>query len=146
MLLCPALVHHLQMLAQRCTNDCAENNTIPAIMLPVLWPTSMAIADCLCPAIGKRRWLNAGSTLLLGRRRWPNTGSMLTTRLSFMYIPFFRLTSWNYPSCQTNVVLITANKIEMWWQPCMVLTLPAREGWQSPNDYYHGSTNIKLWN
>ena len=36
------LVHHLQMLAQRCTNDCGEDKTIPAIMPPVL--------DRPCPA------------------------------------------------------------------------------------------------
>ena len=29
------LVHHLQMLAQRCTNDCSGDNIIPVIMLPL---------------------------------------------------------------------------------------------------------------
>ena len=42
-----------------------KTHTIPAIMPPVPQPTSTAITDSLCFAIGTRCWLNAGSTLLV---------------------------------------------------------------------------------
>ena len=86
------LVHHIQMLAQRCTNDCAGDNTILAIMQPVLLPTSTAIADCLCPAIETRHWLNAWSTLLVRIRNkalaqhWVNAYKLSS---SYVYISLF---------------------------------------------------------
>ena len=99
MLLCPALVHHLQMLARRSTNDCAGDNISLVITLPVFWPTSIAFA---------RPPLSCNRNKTLAQRRVNATcssqeqgvcstlGQCLQTRLSFVYIlTFFRLTSQN---------------------------------------------------
>ena len=56
------MVHHLQMLAQRRTNDCAEDHTSSYYATCTLTHLQ-TITDRPCPAIGPQRWLNAGSTL-----------------------------------------------------------------------------------
>ena len=60
------LVHHLQMLAQRRTNDCAEDHHSPLLCYLTCTLTHLqAITDRPCPAIGPQRWFNAGSTILV---------------------------------------------------------------------------------
>ena len=99
------LVHHLQMLAQR--------RTRPA-MLPVLWPVCNNYWPSR-PAIGPQRWYNAGSTLLVRiinktlAQHWVNAYNSFHLYINML---FFRLTSRINPSCQTDAVLITANKLK----------------------------------
>ena len=58
------LVHHLQMLAQHRTNDCAEDH--PSHYYATCTLTHLqTITDRPCPAIGPQRWFNAGPTLLV---------------------------------------------------------------------------------
>ena len=58
------LVPHLQMLAQRRTNDCAEDH--PSCYYATCTLTYLqTITDRPCPAIGPHHWFNAGPTLLV---------------------------------------------------------------------------------
>ena len=58
------LVHHLQMLGQRRTSDCAENH--PSRYYAACTLTHLqTITDHPCPAIGPQRWFKAGATLLV---------------------------------------------------------------------------------
>ena len=53
------LVHPLQMLAQRCTNNCVEDH--PSHYYATCTLTHFqTITDHPCPAIGPQRWLNDG--------------------------------------------------------------------------------------
>ena len=54
------LVHHLQMLAQRRTNDCAKDQ-----LCYLYFDPSPIITDCSVLQIGPQRWFNAGPTLLV---------------------------------------------------------------------------------
>ena len=72
-------------------------------------PLTYRLVDRFCLAIVTRRWLN--------------TGSMLTSSSFIIYIDLLPTDISEWPSCETDVVLITANPIETWWPPCMVLTL-----------------------
>ena len=102
------LVHHLQMLAQRRTNDCAEDPLCYLYSDP-----SPTITDN--PAIGPQRWFDAGPTLLVRiinkmlAQHWANAYNLCHL---YIYMLFFRFTSRINPSCQTDAVLITANKLK----------------------------------
>ena len=90
-------------------------------MLHVLYP-SPTITDRSVLQMGPQLWFNAGSTLLVRIMNKTLPQHRVNAYNSFhLYINmlFFRLTSRINPSCQTDAVLITANKL----QPCMVLTL-----------------------
>ena len=102
------LVHHLKMLAQRRTNDCAKD---PLCYLYFdRWPI---ITDRSVLQIGPQRWFNAGPTLLVRimnktlAQHWVNAYNLFHLYINML---FFRLTSRINPSCQTDAVLITANK------------------------------------
>ena len=102
------LVHHLQMLAQRRTNDCAKD---PLCYL--YFDPSSIITDGSVLQIGPQRWSNAGPTLLvlimnkMLAQHWVNAYNSFHLYISML---FFSLTSRINPSCQTDAVLITANK------------------------------------
>ena len=108
------LVHHLRMLAQRRTNDCAEDH--PSSYYATCTLTHLqTITDRPCPAIGPQRWLNAGSTLLVCIRNKTLAQHWVKAYNSFhlyINIHFFRLTSWNDLSSQTDAVLNTAKKLK----------------------------------
>ena len=57
------LVHHLQMLAQRRTNDCAEDH--PSRYATCTLIHLQTFTDHPCPAIGPQRRFKAGQTLLV---------------------------------------------------------------------------------
>ena len=102
------LIHHLQMLAQRRTNDCAKD---PLCYL--YFDRSPIITDRSVLHRGPQRWFNAGPTLLFRimnktlAQHWVNAYSSFHLYISML---FFSLTSRIIPSCQTDAVLITANK------------------------------------
>ena len=94
------LVHHLQMLAQRRTNDCAKDPLCYLYFDP-------------SPIIGPQRWFNAGPTLsfrIMNKtlaQDWVNAYNSFHLYINML---FFSLTSRINPSYQTDAVLITANK------------------------------------
>ena len=102
------LVHHLQMLAQRRTNDCAKDS-----LCHLYFDPSLTITDRSVQQIGPQRWFNAGLTLLVRimnntlAQHWVNDYNSF---YSYINMVFFRLTARINPSCQTDAVLITANK------------------------------------
>ena len=104
------LVHHLQMLAQRRTNDCVEDPLCYLYFDP--FPT---ITDRSVLQIGPQRRFNAGPTLLVRimnktlAQHWVNAYNSFHLYINML---FFRLTSRINPSCQTDAVLITANKLK----------------------------------
>ena len=108
------LVHHLQILAQRRTNNCVEDH--PSLYYATCTLTHLQrITDRPCPAIGPQRWFNAGATLLVCIMNKTLAQHWVNAYISFhlyINIPFFRLTSRIDSSCQTDVALITANKLK----------------------------------
>ena len=104
------LVHHLQMPAQRRTNDCAKD---PPCYL--YFDPSPTITDRSVLQIGPQRWFTAGPTLLVRimnktlAQHWVNAYNSFHLYINML---FFRLTSRINPSCQTDAVLITANKLK----------------------------------
>ena len=104
------LVHHLRMLAQHRTNDCAKD---PLCYL--YFDPSPTITDRSVLQIGPQRWFNAGPTLLVRiinktlAQHWVNAYNSFHLYINML---FFRLTSQINPSCQTDAVLITANKLK----------------------------------
>ena len=78
------------------------------------------------PAIGPQRWFNAGPRLLVRiinktlAQHWVNAYNWFHLYINML---FFRLTSRINPSCQTDVVLITADKLKRDDRPCMILTV-----------------------
>ena len=102
------------MLAHRRTNDCAEDH--PSSYYATCTSTHLqTITDRPCPAIGPQCWLSAGSMLLIRIRNKTLAQHWANAYNSFHFyinIPFFWLTSWIDPSCQTDAVLITANKLK----------------------------------
>ena len=103
------LVPHPQMLSQRRTNNCAEDQ-----LCYLYFDPSPTITDRPCPAIGPQRWFNAGPTLLVRiinktlAQHWVNAYNLFHL---YINMSFFRLTRIN-PSSQTDAVLITANKLK----------------------------------
>ena len=104
------LVHHLQMLAQRRTNDCAKDS-----LCYLYFDPSPTISDRTVLQIGPQFWFNAGPTLLVRimdktlAQNWVNAYNSFHLCINML---FFRLTSWINPSCQTDAVFITANKLK----------------------------------
>ena len=102
------LVHHLHMLAQRRSNYCAKD---PLCYL--YFDPSPIITDRSVLQIGPQRWFNAGPTLLLRimnktlAQHWVNAYNSFHLYINML---FFSLTSRINQSCQTDAVLITANK------------------------------------
>ena len=102
------IIHHLQMLAQRRTNDRAKD---PLCYL--YFDPSPIITDRSVLQIGPQRWFNAGPMLSVRiinktlAQHWVNAYNSFYLYINML---FFSLTSGINPSCQTDTVLITANK------------------------------------
>ena len=90
------------------TNDCAKD-----LLCYLYFDPSPIITDRSVLQTGPQRWFNAGPTLLVrimnktSAQHWVNAYNSIHLYINML---FFRLTSRINPSCQTDAVLITANK------------------------------------
>ena len=123
----------------RCWPSVAPTIVRKTPMLPVLWPVAnyywplrpanrtTALVQCRANAISSHYEQDVGPTL----------GQCLQL-VSFIYkYVIFPVDFPDYSELSNRRRLDYSKQIKTWRQPCIVLTLPARVGWQSPNDYHH---------
>ena len=119
------LVHHLQMLAQRRTNDCAEDHSSRYYVTCTLTHLQ-TITNRPCPAIGPQRWLNVGPLLLVCIMNKTLAQHRINAYNSFhLYINilFFPVDLPIWSELSNRRCLYYSKQIKTWWQPCMVLTI-----------------------